>query len=108
MLDAKAKTKHSSLFPDDTPSKSSSKSEESSSTEASSEAAEARTLPQGVRPFKLPDFAAPFIFIPPYLEVSFPTCTAVYVRHPTAGPGYSEVPTPYAADGEIVKLAWVS
>lgn len=58
------------------------------------------------KPFHLPDYAAPFVFIPAYLEVSFPTCSAVYLRHPTARPGYSEVPTPYDADGEVVRLAW--
>lgn len=58
--------------------------------------------------FTLPDYAAPFLFIPPYLEVNFPTASAVYIRHPTAGPGYSEIPTPYEADGDVVRLAWVS
>ncbi|KAF8517507.1 hypothetical protein BU17DRAFT_49698 [Hysterangium stoloniferum] len=57
-------------------------------------------------PFTLPEFAAPFIFIPAYIEPSFATCSAVYVRHPTARPGYSEIPTPYDADGEVVRLAW--
>jgi len=57
-------------------------------------------------PFHLPDYATPFIFLPAYLEVSFPTCSTVYLRHPTAKPGYSEIPTPYDADGEIVRLAW--
>ncbi|KAL4063464.1 hypothetical protein V8B97DRAFT_1863940 [Scleroderma yunnanense] len=57
-------------------------------------------------PFHLPPYASPFIFLPAYAEVSFPTCSAVYVRHPTARPGYSEIPTPYDADGEIVRLAW--
>lgn len=56
--------------------------------------------------FQLPDYATPFIFIPAYLEVSFPTCSAIYLRHPTARPGYSEIPTPYDADGEVVRLAW--
>ena len=60
----------------------------------------------GHAPFHLPDYATPFIFIPAYLEVSFPTCSTVYLRHPTARPGYSEVPTPYDADGEVVRLAW--
>lgn len=54
----------------------------------------------------LPDYAAPFLFIPAYLEVSFVTCSAVYVRHPTARKGYSELPTPYDADGEVMRLAW--
>jgi hypothetical protein len=61
---------------------------------------------KGLTPFNLPAYASPFIFIPAYLEVSFATCSVVYVRHPTARPGYSEIPTPYDADGEIVRLAW--
>jgi len=60
----------------------------------------------GQTPFHLPDYATPFIFIPAYLEVSFPTCSTIYLRHPTARPGYSEIPTPYDADGEVVRLAW--
>ncbi|KIM76934.1 hypothetical protein PILCRDRAFT_825945 [Piloderma croceum F 1598] len=52
-------------------------------------------------PFTLPDYASPFLFIPAYIEVAFQICSAVYVRHPTARPGYSEIPTPYDADGEI-------
>ncbi|GAA5948091.1 hypothetical protein JCM3765_007105 [Sporobolomyces pararoseus] len=56
--------------------------------------------------FKLPDFASPFLFIPPYLEPCFKTCSAVYLRHPTASPGISEVPSPYEADGEVMRLAW--
>jgi hypothetical protein len=60
----------------------------------------------GLTPFNLPAYAAPFIFIPAYLEVSFATCSVVYVRHPTARPDYSEIPTPYDADGEVVRLAW--
>ena len=61
---------------------------------------------KGLTPFNLPAYASPFIFIPAYLEVSFQTCSVVYVRHPTARPGYSEIPTPYDADGEVVRLAW--
>ena len=60
----------------------------------------------GHTPFHLPGYATPFIFIPAYLEVSFPTCSTIYLRHPTARPGYSEIPTPYDADGEVVRLAW--
>lgn len=64
------------------------------------------TKDTSVTPFVLPDYAAPFIFIPAYIEPSFATCSAVYVRHPTARPGYSEIPTPYDADGEVIRLAW--
>ncbi|KAN0131747.1 hypothetical protein V8E53_010589, partial [Lactarius tabidus] len=64
------------------------------------------TKDKSLTPFDLPAYASPFIFIPAYLEVSFPTCSVIYVRHPTARPGYSEIPTPYDADGEVVRLAW--
>jgi len=57
-------------------------------------------------PFHLPPYASPFIFIPAYIEPSFATCSAVYLRHPTARPGYSEIPTPYDADGELMRMGW--
>jgi hypothetical protein len=57
-------------------------------------------------PFNLPPYASPFLFVPAYIEVSFPTCSAVLVRHPTARADYSEIPTPYEADGEVVRFAW--
>jgi len=57
-------------------------------------------------PFYLPPYASPWLFIPSYIEPSFKTCSAIYVRHPTARPGYSEIPTPYDADGEVVRFAW--
>ena len=57
-------------------------------------------------PFYLPQFASPWLFIPSYIEISFKTCSAIYLRHPTARPGYSEIPTPYDADGEVVRFAW--
>ncbi|KDR70240.1 hypothetical protein GALMADRAFT_255126 [Galerina marginata CBS 339.88] len=57
-------------------------------------------------PFHLPQYASPWLFVPAYIEVSFKTCTAIYVRHPTARPGYSEIPTPYDADGAVVRFAW--
>lgn len=57
-------------------------------------------------PFYLPQYASPWLHIPAYIEVSFKTCSAVYVRHPTARPGYSEIPTPYDADGALMRFAW--
>ncbi|KAL5521072.1 hypothetical protein ACEPAG_8994 [Sanghuangporus baumii] len=57
-------------------------------------------------PFNLPPYSAPFIFIPAYIEVNFLTCSAVFVRRPTARYNYSEVPSPYEADGEIMRLSW--
>ena len=60
----------------------------------------------GLTPFNLPPYASPFLFIPAYLEPSFSTCSVIYLRHPTARPGYSEIPTPWDADGEVVRLTW--
>ncbi|KAF8880497.1 hypothetical protein BD779DRAFT_1548531 [Infundibulicybe gibba] len=62
--------------------------------------------PPHLTPFYLPTYASPWIFIPAYIEPSFSTCSAIYMRHPTARPGYSEIPTPYDADGEVVRFAW--
>ncbi|KAF9515365.1 hypothetical protein BS47DRAFT_1376270 [Hydnum rufescens UP504] len=56
--------------------------------------------------FSFPPYSAPFLFLPAYIEANFTTCSAVYVRHPTARPGYSEIPTPYDADGEVMRFAW--
>ncbi|KAH9855479.1 alpha-L RNA-binding motif-containing protein [Lenzites betulinus] len=64
------------------------------------------TVGPGLTPFSLPAYASPFMFIPAYLEPSFATCSVIYLRHPTARPGYSEIPTPWDADGEIVRLTW--
>ncbi|WFD20733.1 hypothetical protein MCAP1_002985 [Malassezia caprae] len=83
-------------------------------------------LAPGVLPFHLPPFAAPFLFIPPYLDVSFRTCSAIYLHHPTlsqhvvrsrdndssGGRRYSQllyrsdIPSPYPAHGDIFGLAW--
>ncbi|QRV93266.1 S4 RNA-binding domain protein [Ceratobasidium sp. AG-Ba] len=56
--------------------------------------------------FSLPPYASPQLFIPAYIEPSFNTCSAVYVRHPTARSGYSEIPSPFGADGEVMRFAW--
>ena len=81
--------------------------EESSTLEGSSQAQGVSSAKdKGLTPFNLPAHASPFIFVPAYLEVSFAACSVIYVRHPTARPGYSEIPTPYDADGEVVRLAW--
>jgi hypothetical protein len=104
----------SELTPGTNPSLGDEKSEEttaesSDGAEASSEQKETKSYKrreQPLTPFHLPPYASPHIFIPAYIEPSFSTCSAVYVRHPTARPGYSEIPTPFDADGEVVRLAW--
>lgn len=78
-----------------------------------------KVLPAGVLPFTLPDYAAPFLFVPPYLEVSFTTCSTIYVRHPTIVPYKTvspegkthwtfrtDLPSPFPAGGELYSMAW--
>lgn len=84
-------------------------SADASTSDASAAAPAPSTSAKPSKPlkFNLPDYAAPFLFVPPYLEVSWTTCSIVYLRHPTARPGVSEIPTPYEADGEVMRLTWV-
>lgn len=85
----------------------STKSTEAEETEDdSAPAPEADESPIQSSHFTLPPYAQPHLFIPAYLQPSFLTCSAVYVRHPTARPGYSEIPSPYDADGEVMSLGW--
>lgn len=39
-------------------------------------------------------FMSAFAFVPEYLEVSYETCSAVYLRDPVARPGLTDVPSP--------------
>ncbi|KAE8452621.1 hypothetical protein EG329_013880 [Mollisiaceae sp. DMI_Dod_QoI] len=55
-------------------------------------------------PWRPRDFMSAFAFIPRYLEVNSKICAAVYLRHPVARPGLTEVPTPFP--GEIQQLAF--
>lgn len=75
------------------------------SEEAAAEAAEVAQAAPGTR-FRLPAYAQPFIFVPAYLLPSFLTCSAVYVRHPTARAAYSEIPSPYDAAGPLMSMSW--
>ncbi|PKY02482.1 alpha-L RNA-binding motif-containing protein [Aspergillus campestris IBT 28561] len=57
-------------------------------------------------PWQPRDFMSAFAFVPRYLEVNHSICAAVYLRHPVARPGASEVPSPF---GEVVgtgAFAW--
>ncbi|TGZ84398.1 alpha-L RNA-binding motif-containing protein [Ascodesmis nigricans] len=55
-------------------------------------------------PWKPRNFLSAFAFIPKYLEVNHNTGHAIYLRHPVARPGQSEVPTPF--DHETHRLAY--
>ncbi|WWC69205.1 mitochondrial 37S ribosomal protein uS4m [Kwoniella pini CBS 10737] len=83
----------------------------SSPTEASaaSQTPTSTSLPESssaTSHFHLPSYAQPHIFVPAYILPSYLSCSAVYVRHPTARPGYSEIPSPYDAGGELMSLGW--
>lgn len=47
-------------------------------------------------PWRPRPFMSAFAFIPRYLEVNPNICAAVYLRHPVARKGVSEVPTPFS------------
>ncbi|CAG8971248.1 hypothetical protein HYALB_00001414 [Hymenoscyphus albidus] len=51
-------------------------------------------------------YMSAFAFIPRYLEVNHRICSAVYLRHPVARPGLSEVPTPFAYDTMQLAYTW--
>ncbi|KAK4165916.1 putative mitochondrial SSU ribosomal protein S4 precursor [Cladorrhinum sp. PSN259] len=57
-------------------------------------------------PWKPRPYMAPFAFIPRYLEVNHKICAAVYLRHPVARPGKSEVPTPFPYETSQLAFNW--
>ncbi|AMD19369.1 HBR468Wp [Eremothecium sinecaudum] len=46
-------------------------------------------------PWKPRPFLAPFAILPHHLEISFKSCSAIYLRDPVARPGHSEVISPF-------------
>ncbi|KAK4155811.1 hypothetical protein C8A00DRAFT_41645 [Chaetomidium leptoderma] len=57
-------------------------------------------------PWKPRDWMSPFAFIPRYLEVNQRICAAVYLRHPVARAGLSEVPTPFSPQLSQLAFNW--
>ncbi|KAL3466517.1 hypothetical protein BJX64DRAFT_250218 [Aspergillus heterothallicus] len=57
-------------------------------------------------PWRPRDYMNAFAFIPRYLEVNQNICAAVYVRHPVARPGWSEVPTPFSEEVATGAYHW--
>ncbi|KAL2023043.1 hypothetical protein VTK56DRAFT_3953 [Thermocarpiscus australiensis] len=57
-------------------------------------------------PWRPRDWMAPFAFIPRYLEVNQRICAAVYLRHPVARPGRSEVPSPFSLKMSQLAFNW--
>ncbi|PSR90660.1 hypothetical protein BD289DRAFT_430582 [Coniella lustricola] len=60
------------------------------------------------KPYRTPwqprRYMSPFAFIPQYLEVNQNICAAVYLRHPVARAGQSEVPSPFPPS--VMQLAF--
>lgn len=57
-------------------------------------------------PWRPRDYMSAFAFIPRYLEVNHNICAAVYLRHPVARPGRTEVPTPFNENISTAAFAW--
>ncbi|OJD21539.1 hypothetical protein ACJ73_07120 [Blastomyces percursus] len=57
-------------------------------------------------PWRPRDYMSAFAFIPRYLEVNQNICAAVYLRHPVAKPGRSEVPSPYPDSINGAAFVW--
>ncbi|KAF9893572.1 mitochondrial 37S ribosomal protein nam9 [Aspergillus nanangensis] len=57
-------------------------------------------------PWRPRDYMSAFALIPRYLEVNQNICAAVYLRHPVARPGFSEVPTPFGESVGTSAFAW--
>ena len=57
-------------------------------------------------PWRPRPFMSPFAFIPRYLEVNHNICAAVYLRHPVARPGLSEVPSPFSPETHQLAFNW--
>ncbi|KAF2732197.1 alpha-L RNA-binding motif-containing protein [Polyplosphaeria fusca] len=57
-------------------------------------------------PWRPRDYMNAFAFIPRYLEVNQNICAAVYLRHPVARPGLSEVPTPFPIETGQLAFNW--
>ena len=62
------------------------------------------------RPYATPwrprDYMSAFAFIPRYLEVNQNVCAAVYLRHPVARPGMSEVGSPFSTETMELAFNW--
>lgn len=57
-------------------------------------------------PWRPRDYMGAFAFIPRYLEVNQNICAAVYLRHPVARPGGSEVASPFGESVGTAAYTW--
>ncbi|KAJ3181137.1 mitochondrial 37S ribosomal protein nam9 [Gaertneriomyces sp. JEL0708] len=56
--------------------------------------------------FKPHPWMAPHMFLPSYLEVSYPTCSAVFLRSPLPQPDEVEVPSPFPPESHQLVYEW--
>lgn len=57
-------------------------------------------------PWRPRPYMSAFAFIPRYLEVNQKICSAVYLRHPVARPGLSEIPSPFPPEQQQLAFLW--
>ncbi|KAH8423037.1 mitochondrial 37S ribosomal protein uS4m [Aspergillus melleus] len=57
-------------------------------------------------PWRPREYMSAFAYIPRYLEVNHNICAAVYLRHPVARPGFSEVPSPFGESVSTLAFTW--
>ncbi|KAJ4400904.1 hypothetical protein N0V85_005638 [Neurospora sp. IMI 360204] len=57
-------------------------------------------------PWRPRNYMSAFAFVPRYLEVNQNICAAVYLRHPVARPGESEVPSPFSPTINQLAFNW--
>jgi hypothetical protein len=57
-------------------------------------------------PWRPRPYMSAFAFIPRYLEVNHNICSAVYLRHPVARPGLTEVPSPFNGGTQQLAFNW--
>ncbi|KAK0672221.1 putative mitochondrial SSU ribosomal protein S4 precursor [Cercophora samala] len=57
-------------------------------------------------PWRPRPYMSVFAFIPRYLEVNPKICAAVYLRHPVARPGKTEIPTPFNLHVSQLAFNW--
>ncbi|RAL11400.1 mitochondrial 37S ribosomal protein uS4m [Aspergillus homomorphus CBS 101889] len=57
-------------------------------------------------PWRPREYMSAFAMIPRYLEVNHNICAAVYLRHPVARPGWTEVPSPFGEATHTPAFLW--
>jgi hypothetical protein len=59
-------------------------------------------------PFREVPWMSPFMFLPPYLEVSYKTCSLIFLRPPLPQPDRVEIPSPHPPELHSLAYEWYS